>query len=84
MGQSVLFKFVRVDLASFGDIEFYSGDFWFSMVSTLLEFWQRLWTYCRTITIFAKFRGGFLNPKVYFLFQIHLVFVIKKPNLSNL
>ena len=83
MGQSVLSKFVRVDLASFGDIEFYSGDFWFSMVSTLLELWQRLWTYCRTITIFARFRGGFPNPKVNFLFQINLVFVIKKPNLSN-
>ena len=38
MGQSMLFKFVRVDLASFGDIQFYSGDFWFTVVSTLLSF----------------------------------------------
>ena len=76
MGQSELFEVVRVDLASFGDIEFYSGDFWFTVVSTLLEFWQRIWTYC-------PIGAGFQIQKFTFYFKF-IVFVIKKPNLSNL
>ena len=46
---------------------------------TLLEFVAKSWT----VTVFAGFLGGFPYPNIYFLFEIHMGFAIKKPNLSN-
>ena len=72
MGQSVLFKFVRVDLASFGDIQFYSGDFWFTVVSTLLSFGKEYGLIVVPLLSLQDLGVGFQIQKYNFYFKFIL------------